>query len=222
MKKINLLFKLFIIGIIILLYCLVILISQGIEPTITSESKEEPPIVYDTELDWTSKVNNSLQPVTLDRKIEGRFIDTDTAGCFFLAMKMLNYEVDIDKFYLDFFNEVESSPETVPKEGKISPELLYQYSLVCIKANDYNISVEDIGDKGIEYILQAATNNYPIIVWLNDKNWILADPYVIYKVDLDSVYLTNLNSRMFMSKEDFMQSWLDNESSHAIIYGKYW
>lgn len=102
MKRINLLFKLFIICIIILLYCLVILISQGIEPTIISEPKEEPPIIYDTELDWTNKVNNPLQPVTLDRKIEGRFIDTDTAGCFFLAMKMLNYEVDIDKFYLDF------------------------------------------------------------------------------------------------------------------------
>ena len=64
-------------------------------------------------------------------------------------MKMLNIDVDIDKYYLDYFNEVD---QEIPHEGKISPDELYQNSLLYLASNNVGISTQDI------------SNNYPVII----------------------------------------------------------
>jgi len=216
MKNWNLRFSLSII-IVAIIYILFArwYLFRPTEPTI--ENVEEP-IVYEMPVDWSTVKQPELQPQNLERDIQGHFTDTDSTSCFFMAMKMLGYDVDIDQFYWDML-EQEDDPD-VPKEGKIRPEWLYNFSMAYIAGEQWPISAQDISNKGFTYLCQCSENNYPIIVWIGE-HWYDGECYVIYKSDLEYFYLINSNSRVGITKETFKKAW-EKCGSYAFIYGKYW
>ena len=63
--------------------------------------------------------------------------------------------------------EQEDDPD-VPKEGKIRPEWLYNFSMAYIAGEQWPISAQDISNKGFTYLCQCSENNYPIIVWIGE------------------------------------------------------
>lgn len=173
------------------------------------------PIIYDTAADWSTVKQSELQVQTIERELNGHFIDTDTNGCFFLVMKMLNIDVDIDKYYLNYFNEID---QEIPHEGKISPDKLYQNSLLYLASNNINISVQDISNKSKDYLISVISNNYPVIIWYGKQNWTNSIPYIAYKLENNIVYMYNLNDSISLDINTF----LNNYSGYAIVYGKYW
>lgn len=218
MKRQNLHFSLIFIFIIIVIVYILFANWLLFKPTKPSVEETKEIIVYEAPADWSTVKRSELQPQTLDKDIQGHFIDTDTTSCFFIAMKMLGYNVDIDQFYWDMLEQKDSTE--IPKEGKITPEWIYNFSMSYIASKQWPISAQKIGDKGFTYLCQCAENNYPIITWIGD-NWYEGDCYIIYKADLESLYLINSNSRLSIKKEVFKELW-EKCGSYAFIYGKYW
>ena len=221
MKKINLLFNkigtfiiIFICNLILLFLCYIFFVSN------TNKAYNKPQeeiIVYDTIANWDNVKNNvTLYPQDINRELEGHFIDPDTNGCFFLVMKMLGYEVDIDQYYLDFFDETDSNETS--HDGKVNPEMLYQNSLIYITENQLDLSVQNISNKPQEYLLAIIENNYPVIIWYGGSNWLDSEPYVVYGKEDGIIYMYNLHTTIGVNISEF----LDNYSNYAIVYGKYW
>ena len=42
--------------------------------------------------------------------------------------------------------------------------MLYQNSLIYLDENDIDLSVKNISNKNIDYLLTVGSNNYPIII----------------------------------------------------------
>lgn len=179
-------------------------------------SKKEIITLYDTPASWISVTNSKLIPQKIDRSLENHFIDPDTNGCFFLTMKMLGNEVDIDKYYSDFFNEVD---QEIIHEGKISPFKLYQISTTYLRAQKLDMTVQDLSHQDKNYILKAGRHNYPIVIWYGNDNWEESTPYVLYLVKNDMIYMLNTHETIGLDIETFLKNWKNN---FAIIYGKYW
>lgn len=216
MKKLNLLFNnLFIV--FTLIVCIGFLINSwnfsDYKP-ITHKEKEEI-IVYDTKADWSTVEGPQLKKQSLKQNLDDHFTDIKTNSCFFLIMKMLGVNVNIKKYYLDFFNETKTKTY---HQGKVSPDLIYQNSLVYIANNDIDLSVQDISNKSKDYLFSVIKNNYPVLIWYKGEHWTTADPYIIYGIDNDCIYMYNYISEIKVTKEDF----LNNYTGQAIVYGKYW
>ena len=127
MRKLNQLSKiaytLIIVSLIIIIIILAALFNQMMSPIEVEEPKQlEEIIVYDPMVDWSTIKQQPLQEPKIDRELDGHFTDPLTTGCFFLAMQTLNIDVDIDNYYLTFFNE---NDEETYHEGKVSVEKLY-------------------------------------------------------------------------------------------------
>lgn len=217
----NLLFNTGIFIFILTIILTIGVISQMLEPNLVSESNSSNEIIiYDTAADWnTVKAKNPFELKTIDRKIEGHFIDSQTPWCFFSIAKSYNYNVDIDGFYEQLLGWYDN-PE-ISYEGKLHPDWLYQYSLVYITANKYDFSVDDISDKGFNYLIDTSKNGYPIVVWIEGNDWIEATPYILYKVDSNYVYLISESSSLTLKQGMFKREW-DRCGNWALVYGKYW
>lgn len=216
MKKNVLLFS---VGIITFVFIFIHIVNI-IPTSIVKDSKQKEFIVYDTSADWTTVKQKELEPIFLEQDLSNHFVDTETMSCFFITMKMLGHDVDIDQFYWDFFKEVDN--EEIPHEGKISPSGLYDISLIYLATQkDLSLSTQYIGDKGFEYLDQVVKNNYPVIVWSGGDDWPQSTPYVAYKSDHDSLCLINSESLVIANKEIFRKNW-EKSGSYAILYGKYW
>lgn len=220
MKKINRLSNIFFFSFVIILIIVLIILFNIFEKRMNHvinkiDYSQDEIIVYDPPADWATVSQDPLQPQKIDRELKGHFIDPETNSCFFLVMKMFGYNVDIDKYYLDFFGEKD---QKIEHSGKISPYLFYQYSLVYMDAYDINLSVKDISDKDINYILAAGKNNYPIVVWYGGDDWIASNTYIIYSVKNNIIYMYNLDDKLEVDINTFKK----NYSGYAIIYGKYW
>lgn len=214
MKKICLLFKIF--TIIVGIICAFILSKTIIQRFNRAVYNEFPElIVYDKPADWLTVKQESLRPQKIDRELQGHFLDAETNGCFFLVMKMFDIDVDIDDYYWTYFNEYD---EEIIHLGKVSPDKLYDNSLLYISTNCIELSTKNISNKSIDYILDIGRNNYPIIIWYGSTDWTAATPYIIYAVDNDMVYMYNLDTTIGVKIDRFKEKY----SGYAIVYGKYW
>ena len=183
------------------------------------EYEKDKFVVYDKVANWDTVKADPLQKVSIDKTLDGHFIDSKTTGCFFLTMKMLGYDVDIDKFYLLYFNIKDNI--NIKHEGRINPDYLYQISLIYLDQNNCNISVQDISNKSEDFIINSIKNNYPIITWFGGKDWIHSDPYVIYSMKDNNILMYNLNEFISVDVDFFLKQWRSCEK-YAFIYGKYW
>lgn len=224
MKKINtnLLFNILIIIMISMLVILLFAFHKMMEPV--KIHVEKTPIsaivVYDEPNNWITVTADPLEPRDSIVEDLGNYIGIDTFGCYFIASDMLGYPIDVDDFYWTMFDQEEGEANSY--EGKINPDLLYEYSLGYIAANDFNYGIENISDEDLNYIFLAGRNNYPIIVWLEGQSWTEAIPYVIYKIDDENVYMINTYSRTTMSRNMFIDKWNAMQEHYALIYGNYW
>lgn len=220
MKKLNqlssYLYYFLILILILILVLLFYLFDKKINSTVSINKSISEITVFDKEADWTTVKNNDLTIQHIDRELKGHFIDPDTNGCFFLVMKTFGIDVDIDEYYWDFFEEVDQ--EGTAHQGKISPDMLYQNSLIYLDENDIDLSVKNISNKNIDYLLTVGSNNYPIIIWFGSDDWLNATPYVIYKVENNMVYMYNLTSTIGLNIDTFKERY----AGYALVYGKYW
>lgn len=169
------------------------------------------------ETTWTTVKQKPLKKPSINTKFKNRFTDTETTGCFFLAMKTLGYNTDVDDFYLTLFNEKRTSLKT-KHEGQISPDILEQKTLIYLK--EYEMEVSQRRITSTNYLFKVCENNYPVIVWINGENntWVHAIPYLIYSIDENYVYMMNTSKEIKLSPFKFVQYW----TGDAIVYGKYW
>lgn len=219
MKKLNqlssYLYYFLILILILVLVLLFYLFDKRMSSTVSIDKSIPEITVFDKEADWTTVKNNDLTMQHIDRELKGHFIDPDTNGCFFLVMKMLGINVDIDKYYWDFFEETD---QEMSHQGKVSPDMLYQNSLIYLNENNINLSVKDISNENINYLLTVGNNNYPIIIWFGSDNWLTAKPYIIYRVENNMVYMYNLTAAIGINVDTFKEQY----AGHAFVYGKYW
>ena len=219
MKKLNQLSNYLYYSLILILILILILLFYLFDKRMNSTISINRPIseitVLDKKADWTTVKSNDLTMQHIDRKLKGHFIDPDTNGCFFLVMKMFGIDVDIDEYYWDFFEETD---QEVAHQGKISPDMLYQNSLIYLSENNIDLSIKDISNENINYLLTVGSNNYPIIIWFGSKDWLTATPYIIYKVKNNMIYMYNLTSAIGVSIDIFK----DQYTGYAFVYGKYW
>ena len=221
MKKIvsNLLFKFFILLPIFMIIIVLCLISQTLEPTLIKEEKKVDSIIYDQPADWTTVKAEPFQIKPIERELKGHFVDVEAPWCFFTIARIYGYEVDIDDFYNQLLGWTDDSD--IYYEGKLGPDWLAENSLLYMTVNNYDFSVKDISNKDIDYLIAASKNNYPIVVWLNGKDWTQGEPFIIYKVENNFVSMININTYLTLDKDIFEARW--NQCGHrAIIYGKYW
>lgn len=206
-----------IIGIIVLF----IIMNQMMNPILHPQIPTAKEItIYDKPADWTTiKAQKSRPPTEITRELEGHFLDPHTISCFFYAMDICGYDVDIDDFY-KFTLDEEDNTDTF-YQGYFSPDWLYTNSMAYVKEKEYDISVEDISDKGFDYIWAAAEHNYPVIVWVNGNKYHVGKAFTVYEVKDDFATMINLNSLLSLRKDEFQRQW-EYCGSRAIIYGKYW
>ena len=189
-------------------------------PIFKSEPSTDTVTLYDKTADWTTVESQNFQkPTEITRELEGHFLDTRTTSCFFYAMDICGYEVDIDHFYKITLN-AEDNPDTA-YQGQFSPDWVYTNSMVYITDQQYNLSVEDISDKGFDYVWAAAQNHYPIIVWVNGNKYHVGEPFTVYEIKDNFATMINLNTMLSLRKDEFKKQW-EYCGGRAIIYGKYW
>lgn len=225
MRKINRnlfssIFSIIILTIFIIYLFIIFNQMMSIEPTI-EESPITNIIVYDTpSSDWNTVPREELEPKYIQRDLDGHFTDPQTFGCFFIVSDMLGYPIDIDDFYKQTLDQEDYNASSY--EGKIPPETLFNYSIEYIENNGFDYYGENISYNGYDYLCAAASNNYPIITWINGYDWIEATPYVIYKMDKNNVYMINPSSKLVISKSLFETKWNEMPENYALIYGKHW
>ena len=215
--------RLFNCTVIMLIFGLIILffvMNRMMLPMFKPETSEDTMIVYDKTADWTTIESEKFQqPVEITRELEGHFLDPCTTSCFFYAMSVCGYDVDIDEFY-KFTLDAEDNPDTF-YQGHLSADWMYTNSMAYITEKEYNISVEDISDKGFDYVWAAAQNKYPIIVWVNGNKYHVGEAFTVYDIKDNFATMINFNSTLSLRKDEFQKEW-EYCGSRAIIYGKYW
>lgn len=193
--------------------------NQMLEPTMTESPIIESPTVYDVVPDWSTIKADKFELKKINDDLEGHFIDFKTPWCFFTIANSYGEDVDIELFYNELLGWEDNTE--IQHEGQLSPDWLYEYSLIFITSNNYNFSVDDISNKNFDYLMLVSQNNYPIVVWIEGKNWMEGTPYILYKTEGDFVYLINAQSETILKRDLFEKEW-DKCGHRALVYGKYW
>ena len=197
---------------------------------IPTKSMEEVIVTEDTiKIDdvpatWLSVAAQPWKLQGLDRNLDN-FIDGENIGCFLAVFSSLEYDIDIDQFYIDYWDFEEAAPET-ELQGHFKPAVINYRFNQYLDMNQIDLQCEDISVFTEHYLYDIIKQGWPVIVWYSPdyirqtdayNQWMYTKAYIVAGYDDKNIILADYQgNEQTVSINQLITHW-----TNAFVIGKY-